>query len=99
MLFMAALGFDAKDANNFWQGAVRPVRGSRISDGQSLIDHYARVLFDPEAAAAYDRLTPAMLDTLRANVLNNVAEVIEARLVIVTRPTEDDEPETAADLA
>ncbi len=98
-LFMMALGFDAKDINNFWQGAVRPVRGSRISDGQNLIDHYARVLFDPEAAAAYDRLTPAMLDSLRANVLHNVAEVVEARLVVVAPPTEDDEPKIAANFA
>lgn len=74
--FMEALGFDANQIEVFWIGAVQRVRGTRISDGLNLGEHYDRVLFDPEAAATYDRLTPEVLNSLRAGALDNVYEVI-----------------------
>lgn len=74
-VFMDVLGFDATSIQVFWDGAVKRVRGTRISDGLNLGEHYDRVLFDPEAAAVYDHLTPAVLNMLRANALDNVYEV------------------------
>lgn len=74
-VFMNVLGFDATSIQVFWDGAVKRVRGTRISDGLNLGEHYDRVLFDPDAAAVYDHLTPEVLGTLRANALDNVFEV------------------------
>jgi hypothetical protein len=74
-VFMEVLGFDATAIQIFWDGAVKRVRGTRISDGLNLGDRYDRVLFDPEAAATYDQLTPEVLTTLRAGALDNVYEI------------------------
>jgi len=74
-IFMEVLGFDATAIQVFWDGAVKRVRGTRISDGLNLGEHYDRVLFDPDAAAIYDRLTPTVLNNLRANAIDNVYEV------------------------
>lgn len=73
--FMGVLGFDSVSIQTFWDGAVKRVRGTRISDGVNLGEHYDRVLFDPDGAATYDRLTPEVLNTLRASALDNVYEV------------------------
>jgi hypothetical protein len=73
--FMAVLGFDETMTKVYWEGAVKRVRGTRISDGLNLNDHYDRVLFDPEDAATYDRLTPAVLNAVRSRALDNVYEV------------------------
>lgn len=74
-VFMEVLGFDAKETTVFWNGAVKPVRGTRIADGVNLGDHYERVLLDSGGASAYDRLKPEVLKTLRASALDNVYEV------------------------
>jgi hypothetical protein len=74
-VFMNVLGFDATTTQVFWDGAVKRVRGTRITDGLNLGDHYDRVIFSPEDAAAYDRLTPEMLNPLRSRALDNVYEV------------------------
>jgi hypothetical protein len=74
-VFMEVLGFDDTQTRVFWDGAVKRVRGSRIADGISVGDHYARVIFDPEAAATYDRLSPEALQSLRAGALDNIFEV------------------------
>jgi hypothetical protein len=75
-VFMEVLGFDAVEIQVFWDGAVKRVRGTRISDGLNLGDRYDRVLFDPDAAATYDGLTTEVLNTLRTGALDNVFEVI-----------------------
>ena len=47
--FMEALGFESLQITIFWDGAVKRWRGTRISDGLNLSDHYERVLFDPRS--------------------------------------------------
>jgi hypothetical protein len=79
-VFMEVLGFDAKETTIFWDHAVKRVRGTRISDGVNLGDHYERVLLDSGGASAYDRLTPEVLNTLRASALDNVFEVTAVSL-------------------
>jgi hypothetical protein len=79
-VFMEVLGFDGVDIQVFWDGAVKRVRGTRISDGLNLGDRYDRVLFDPDAAATYDGLTAGALHALRAGALNNVFEVTQVSL-------------------
>jgi hypothetical protein len=74
-VFMNVLGFDATTTQVFWDGAVKRVRGTRITDGLNLGDHYDRVIFSPEDAATYDRLTPEVLNPLRSRALDNVYEV------------------------
>lgn len=76
-VFMEVLGFDKTQTQVFWDGAVKRVRGSRIADGISVGDHYARVIFDPEAAATYDKLSPEVLKALRASALDSVYEVTD----------------------
>lgn len=71
-VFMEVLGFDPTMTQVFWDGAVKRVRGSRISDGINMGDHYARALFDPDAAAVYDRLPQEVLRSLRSGALDNV---------------------------
>lgn len=75
--FMEVLGFDATMIQGFWEGGVKRVRGTRISDGLNLGDRYDRVLFDPDAAATYDELTSEVLNALRVGALDNVYEVTE----------------------
>jgi hypothetical protein len=74
-VFMNVLGFDVTATQAFWDGAVKRVRGTRITDGLNLGDHYDRVIFSPEDAAVYDRLTPEVLNPLRSCALDNVYEV------------------------
>lgn len=75
--FMTVLGFDETTIQVFWNGAVKRVRGTRISDGLNLGEHYDRVLFDPDAAVTYDGLTPDILNALRSAALDNVYEVTD----------------------
>lgn len=82
-VFMEVLGFDKTEIAAFWDGAVKRVRVTRIADGISIGDHYARALFDPEAAATYDRLPPDVLKRLRAGALDNIYEVTAVSFVTI----------------
>lgn len=91
-VFMQVLGFDATDTQTFWDGVVKRVRGTRIADGISVGDHYARALFDPDAAAVYDRLPADALKRLRSGALDSVYEVTAVSFGTTHREAPDARP-------
>jgi hypothetical protein len=73
--YLNVLGFDPMQIKMFWDGAIKQIRGVRIIDGRHFGDHYSRVLFDPSAAATYDKVPKESLHLLREKALENIYQV------------------------
>lgn len=72
--FLEALGFEGDPIKLFWS-TIQRVRGDRIIDGLNFGDHYSRVLFDPSAAAVYDKVPRDALYFLREKARDNIHQV------------------------
>jgi hypothetical protein len=75
-LFCRALNIDADLATKFWD-RIRRVRFENQTEGRQLNAMYAEILFNPESAQVYRRLSAEVVRRLRAKAVDCVFHVVE----------------------
>lgn len=75
-----ALEFSDTEISLYWNAVIQPLRGRRRVDGRRLSDIYTKVLFDPESAIAYQKLSRATTALLYEKALEKVHAIKAVRL-------------------
>lgn len=76
LLFCQVLGIDEGLAKTFWE-RVRRVRFENQAEGRQLKAIYAEILFSPQSAQVYRRLSPEVIRRLQTKALDCIFHVTE----------------------
>jgi hypothetical protein len=83
LLFCSALNIDGPASQVYWQ-FIRRARHSNQSYGRYLAGRYAEILFQPESAEVYRKMSSGTIERLRLKAYECVYQIIA-----ITEPAED----------